>query len=185
MMQFLFIFGIIGLLVLGPIEDEPKIVWADTLTFNWTLFKAAVPANKEFHARTDWGIDCSAAVMRGNLVITLTAVMYPNASWIKPTKKSEELLIHEKLHFDIAEVYARKIRQAFEDSALNKTDVDVWIKGIYRKIFEDCRNAQKQFDEDTNHSIVKAEQIKWFKKVNDALEQLDRWKQVTVKKSME
>jgi hypothetical protein len=86
-----------------------------------------------------------------------------NSSWARP-EMPDRLLRHEQLHFDIAEVYARRSRREF------------------REIDDPCRNAaavramaqrndalggevQRLYDEETGHGTEPEAQADWARKV--------------------
>src|SRR5699024_5538989 len=48
--------------------------------------------------------------------ILIIGYMIPSESWVKENKKSDYLLKHEQLYFDICELYARKIRKIFKEN---------------------------------------------------------------------
>jgi hypothetical protein len=80
------------------------------------------------------------------------------------------LLAHEQLHFDITELYARKMRrQILEHQWLQEKD---WVKA-FEKMFEQNQaelwNFQGDYDRFTNHSLVEAAQSEWREAISDSL----------------
>jgi hypothetical protein len=55
------------------------------------------------------------------LAVTIYALFYPSYSWVRPENIGKrELLIDEQLHFDIAELVARQLRQQLAEMQLDR-----------------------------------------------------------------
>jgi predicted secreted Zn-dependent protease len=84
------------------------------------------------------------------------------------------LLAHEQLHFDITELYARKLRKAlqtYEPDEKMKKELDA----IYSKVEKQRRQMQTQFDKETNHSINKEAEFKWRVFIKQELDKLSEF----------
>jgi hypothetical protein len=56
------------------------------------------------------------------LDVRVEVEFYPNSSWVKPGRKSTELLKHEQGHFDLTELYARKAEKQYDADTKDGTD---------------------------------------------------------------
>ena len=67
------------------------------------------------------------------------------ASWVKSSKKSDFLLQHEQVHFDIHELHSRKLLQAFKakEYTINYNEE---IKAIYDQIQKEEQDMQIKYD---------------------------------------
>jgi hypothetical protein len=86
------------------------------------------------------------------------------------------LLKHEQLHFDIGELYARKIRRAIQgvlDRIPNPTENDFRL--VIRKLYAENADMQDAYDNDTYHGIIKESQTKWERKIELELKTLDKY----------
>lgn len=113
------------------------IVWSDSYKLGWNDFKG-VPndPNRKVKALTISGIYIQQIRTKGVLPkYKITARFVKSASWTKTN--DEEHLKHEQLHFDITELYARKLRKSFD--SLN--NAKVVVKAQYHKVSE--RNFAK------------------------------------------
>jgi len=77
--------------------------------------------------------------------------------------------MHEQGHFDITEIYARKLDNALREYNFNpkrfKTDLDE----IYKDIMEEKEELQNQYDLETDYSRSKEKQAEWLKKIQKEL----------------
>jgi predicted secreted Zn-dependent protease len=58
----------------------------------------------------------------------------------------DEALNHEKRHFDICEIYARKIRKAISLAQVDRKHFNEQVDYIFKKIVVDYRAAQNRYD---------------------------------------
>jgi hypothetical protein len=97
-------------------------------------------------------------------------------SWSKD-KKSNSLLKHEQLHFDIAELTTRKLRQAYSTHVSYDIEAtSLFIDSVfnrYSKIEFDSINAL--YDTETNHGIIETKQKVWETKITSELKKLEKY----------
>jgi Bacterial protein of unknown function (DUF922) len=83
---------------------------------------------------------------------------------------NEELLRHEQLHFDMAELAARRIRQRLEASSGacvgGVTDV---LSRFVGEVTRDFRQEQGTYDQQTKHGTFLSAQARWASRVKAAL----------------
>ncbi|MFK5890822.1 MAG: DUF922 domain-containing protein [Flavobacteriaceae bacterium] len=147
-----------------PWSKEKKLLWSDFKgTPNDEVFAYAQTAYKIEIIPSDVLIDEDNNI-QDYKNLSIQTNFYTKSSWV--TDKSDYLLAHEQLHFDIAELYARKIRMAFENLKKKKiANFDAYVN-VYKKLWSECRKMQKDYDEKTNHGLKVKENKEWIKKVN-------------------
>jgi hypothetical protein len=98
------------------------------------------------------------------------AVFYRYEAWSKTT--SEHSLAHEQLHFDITELFARKLRVKIKEF---KGAHDSTFAAMINGLLADLRVQQTVYDEETVHGVIKKSQQEWMKKINKELESLNEY----------
>jgi len=85
------------------------------------------------------------------------------------TTKSDLALKHEQLHFDITELYARKITSAIK--SLQGCKYEEYKKAfmIYDSLCILWNKEQDRYDLETNHSLNGEKQCEWESKINKQL----------------
>ena len=92
--------------------------WSSTQKLEWSDFKGCVPANEpgaNMRAVCPHEIVVSPFREKGILNYRVEVIFLKNQEWTKDT--TSYVLAHEQLHFDIAELYARKLRKAISEVA--------------------------------------------------------------------
>jgi predicted secreted Zn-dependent protease len=90
---------------------------------------------------------------------------------------NEYLIRHEKYHFKITEIYARRIKKEIKKIMFfDKTK----IQNIINREKKAERAFQKQYDYDTYHSYVYKQQKKYEKQIDSLLSLLKNYKEPIV-----
>lgn len=153
-------------------QEEEAILWNSGQRLSWANFKAEPPKNTEIAATTASGLSYQFSTTEENgkyeLDYVVSTFFYPNRSWYQPNICDEVILSHEQLHFDISELYARKMRKIIDNTTFTK-NVKAEVKAIYRQINKELAEFQQVYDRETNYSRNIEQQLSWNKKINEAL----------------
>lgn len=99
--------------------------------------------------------------------IKIESFFHPSSSYVYNKKTfSNDLLKHEMYHFKITELFVRKVKCKI--SRLRKVDNDK-IKDLIKEAENDENNFQRKYDDDTFHSYVESQQIKYEKEIDSLL----------------
>lgn len=165
---------LIALLIIPIIGlAQQKISWKEGERLTWADFRAKPDNATNLKAITDSGMGISFTCEGGKPVVSITCNFNPERSWTKE-HQSEALLRHEQLHFDITELYARKIRKLLS-TFTNCVELNKKIKQLYDDNFKACDAYQDRYDRETNHSIDAEKQTAWEAKVKAELDDLKDW----------
>ena len=138
-------------------RDYPSITWQD--------FRADVPLKTSHAASISTGMhykwSCSYIGNKINLEYDIQSELNRSLSWSKYKKEQKEILKHEQLHYDITELYTRKLRKAFSEYTPVIKTLKKDLEQIYNRVEQERQNTQDLYDKQTNHSINTKEQKKW------------------------
>lgn len=158
------------------VKNEPQIIWSTT-PLTWDDFKGKMRKSDPYDAATLSAVSSSFSGDNSNLNFEVKAVFFPKGSKKKAKKKSVELLKHEQGHFDITEIFARKLRQTLQNKTYrNYKSIGKEVDKIYNKNNMAWRKFQNLYDKETDHSKNKAEQLEWNTKIQSQLKELDEYK---------
>ena len=115
--------AILALIVMGcggaHAQSGPVLNWTQHPTLTWTDFKGQPPKSVSYpSAVSDTGFRYQLACRNGLLDIDAAAFFSPGGSWARPDGRTPELLRHEQGHFDMAELYALRLRKAIQDAKI-------------------------------------------------------------------
>ncbi|HVM89393.1 MAG TPA: DUF922 domain-containing protein [Puia sp.] len=154
--------------------NSSLIDWNSERRLTWDDFKANPDKNSPNAALTGTNIkfDFSYSSDRG-FQYHITCQFDKNKSWGRV--KTDYILAHEQGHFDIAEIYARKLCKAFREYNPDIEKANKEVNRIYEKVMTELTETQKLYDHQTNFSINKEKQIMWLKKIDDELKSLEAY----------
>jgi len=164
MKLFLFIisFSILKFCISGNTQGN-KICWEENQLLTWKDFRGNIPNVSDYGAKT-------YIVLRYEQItpneISITNCMLKNKSWVASEEKSSVGIMHEQYHFNIAEIFARKIRQ--ELSTVVNPSISQ-IKIIFDSWIEKYNSEQILYDSETFHCLNALEQSKWQMKIDSQL----------------
>src|SRR6185295_10080368 len=118
-------------------------------------------------AHTEYTIFSGARCTGRTLEFQATAAVLPAQSWMvaelkRSPSETARTLRHEQTHFDISEVYARRIRRKFAelyDPCSNSEEV---LQEFSDKLVRDEAAEQRRYDEETNHGRTTGSQTDWI-----------------------
>jgi len=153
-----------------------EIVWKQGERLSWNDFRGRHRSHSQTVAITHSGILVNSEFYfeENRVIPKIHAVFDCKHSWVNPDHSTdEELLNHEQKHFDISEIFARKLRKKLSQQQLNTKNYEHTVKRLYNETFESLNKFQDKYDHETHHGIDKETQAKWNKIVSEELESLD------------
>lgn len=153
-------------------SEDRLLEWSSDYQLQWSDFEGKPPPGVKYKAMTHSRIGLDADFKDGSFIIDVNTYFIRNKSWSK-NKGSEALLGHEQVHFNIAELIARKIRKAYsEHTATEVQKTGDFIQETYNEYYGPVWDSYDDYDKETNHGINEDEQAKWAKKIQQELDEL-------------
>ncbi|MEZ4796091.1 MAG: DUF922 domain-containing protein [Flavobacteriaceae bacterium] len=162
------------------VQQERSIVWSGDLQLQWTDFNGKPTEGTTVVAVTASGLSFgfSTKMTETQLVdyeVFVDAHFYPDKSWYIKERANQVILDHERLHFDITELHARKFKQRI---AQTKFDLRIndQMERIHNAINDELRQMQQQYDLETDHSQNVEKQKEWQQYIKLQLDKLSYYK---------
>lgn len=162
-------------------SDNSKISWIEKTPLKWQDFQGAPLEKTLFHANSNTGLSYSWGLkgtsQKMELEYKVETFFYPEGSWVQPASKSDYLLKHEQLHFDISELHARKLRKLLENLDASKINKDSrnYLNKLYENIDKERSAMQIAFDKESNHSLNKEAELKWQQFIKEELNKFNQY----------
>lgn len=159
----------------GQGSETPDMVeWNEYYKLSWEDFHGKPDARSAGDAATAVHIKAKPYYVKNQVFYNVEAYFDRTKSWARD--RSVQLLEHEQLHFDIAELYARKIRKKISDMReRGENDVQVYNAAI-REILEESNEADVRYDMETLHGAMTKKQAAWEQRVKEELAGLKDYK---------
>ncbi|MGH7821023.1 MAG: DUF922 domain-containing protein, partial [Candidatus Binatia bacterium] len=145
-----------------------------TRPLRWSDFRASAPRGGELNALSAWtietsGLRCDAP---GSFHAGARAVFLPDQSWARAAPSSA-LLAHEQGHFDLAEVYARRLRDRLRKEVAPLcpgSAAAAAAQRIYDEVLDAAEAESLRYDSETAHGQRLDEQRRWRKRISAELD---------------
>lgn len=140
--------------------------WSGQRRLRWADFAAPAPSGGDEGALTAYSIFYGVRCTGEAFNFLAVAGFLPHESWVKPEvtsdrAKSERMLRHEQTHFDLTEVYTRRLRKAFSGlyEPCRRSDAD--LDALTQQYLAAEKAEQRRYDEETHHGLVAGVQATW------------------------
>ena len=156
------------------------IEWNEASPITWSLFQCSAPADAAhrseaaaIHMTIRWhasyAVTSNGSTWIGHVQsVTVTNTMEPSLSWVVAGKASARVLQHEQSHFDLNEVYRRKLAillPCLQAQSPTKEGaaaaLDAALRRKANEVLSQLQKAQARYDAETGHGNDAAGQARW------------------------
>lgn len=153
-------------------KESEVIVWAKNVKLSYADFKGEYSGNPNYAAETFVGIKFDYIFIDS---LKFDVICYVNKFKSWSLENSEYVLNHEQGHFDIGEIYARKLRKKiieYKKTINNRTIRE--LDSAYYFFCEELLLEQKKYDKETTFPRRNREiQFAWDRLIKQRLDSLN------------
>lgn len=157
------------------------ILWDESRMLTWDDFKGK-PEKRFAAASTSY--DIIKTVNKGaakTVFVKIEAMFFCESSWKKKSWVNQQVLEHEQKHFDIVELYARKLRKLIKQGTYTSlANVETKADAFYKIIDKEMDKYHDLYDEETDGSMNGDKQREWQTKIMKEIKVLDAYKETTL-----
>lgn len=173
-MRILLLSVILLFSTVGIAQNSSGIPWSAERELTWDDFEKRVGQGGFYKAFTYSGIRYTVDSPGDTIEIFVEAYFLEDQSWVYREFQTERLLNHEQRHFDIAEIYARRMRaelQKYEVHVMQFVSHDFGsdIKRTFNQLYDEMEQKQKDYDFETEHGLEDTAQARWNAWIDDQL----------------
>lgn len=150
-------------------KNEELLAWNSGRKLTWSDYKAKPDAYSDAAASTTTYLSIEYNISKNGFTYKIESRFSKTRSW--GLHKTSYILSHEQGHFDIAEIFARKLYMKMNTYKFDKRSYQKDLNKIYNDILKDKEDMQNDYDRETNHSINKTKQTEWLVKIERMLEE--------------
>jgi hypothetical protein len=156
-----------------PAECEPN------RPLTWDDFQAK-PIRQLDGARSALNYRTAVGCRNQRLQVRVLTVFLPAQSSVTYRIISSGLasrvgLAHEQLHFDLSEVFARRIRRMYAELQDPCPRPDQALDALADPLFREAAETQNRYDDYTRFGESEARQLEWAKRIAADLAELEPW----------
>lgn len=144
-----------------------KMRWEAATKLTWADFKAVPDSVSPHKAFTMAVVQDEYDIKKEVITADIHCYFERDKSWVKKKGETPAQLKHEQLHFDIAELVARKMRKDLAlYSSKDVPSTQAFIDAVNKKyIQKELDSLNTVYDTDTNFGVTESKQKKWETKI--------------------
>ena len=156
-----------------PAPNEDLLNWSSSRRLTWSDYLGQPDPSSDAAASTTTFLGIDYHFTNTGFTFKIDSRFSKSKSW--GLYKTEYILSHEQGHFDIAEVFARKLNKRMSEYKFDRRNYQQDLKQIYDEIVDEKEDVQNTYDRETRHSINKQRQAEWLERISQMLEEYRDW----------
>ncbi len=169
------LFFIFSLPLYAQTNSGSLLQWSKNAKLTWNDFQGVPPKTVGKESARSFIEIRTRGVWKHHLPRFRVLVWFKKSdSWARDTSRA--LLDHEQLHFDIGELYGRKIKKAFSKFSRQGDTVMKDYSRVVTTYYGACENDNTLYDSETAHGINPRQQQEWEVKVAKELNRLRKYR---------
>ena len=166
-------------------RHSSQLEWREGNLLTWNDFKGKPEPHTGVDALSSCGIICDPSLTGdGRIEFRVSCYFSRPHSWVDQKDASQKLLTHEQGHFDIGELYARKLRRKLANTTFRSKNLNQHIQSVYDEVFNEYRMAQARYDRESKHSTSLKAQLIWEDWIEERLEDYKQWEGLYVSSAL-
>lgn len=150
-------------------QDDEFIEWSADRKLTWKDYLASPDVRSDAAATTSTALGIEYNMKNNSVSHKIVCRFSKTKSWGR--YKTDYILAHEQCHFDITELFARRLNKSMMEYQFNSTTYRNDLNKIYEDIVKEKQEFQLLYDRETDHSKIKEKQIEWQKKIEKMLDE--------------
>ena len=152
-------------------ENAEFIPWSYERKLRWEDFMCAPKRNTDAVASTSTSLGIAYQIRNSVITYEVTCNFSKIKSW--GLVKTPYILAHEQAHFDITEIFARKLHKQLMEYEFHHSTYKQDINRIYQQIVSEKEAFQEAYDQQTDHSRNRKVQYEWLERIDSILADSD------------
>ena len=168
------IFVLACLFSIGQAFSQDTIHWRSNYELSWDDYRAVPEDSIDHDAVSAINISYQLKFNKKEYQYDVFCVFDKKDSWVK--QRDSVLLSHEQVHFNIHELFARKIRREFKNYRFNYSTIKTDFQRIFENLVSQSEAMNKRYDVETNFSKNRKAQDFWNENIARSLTDLEQFK---------
>ncbi|HYC41168.1 MAG TPA: DUF922 domain-containing protein [Chitinophagaceae bacterium] len=162
-------------LVTAPATEAPKddyIDWSPK-KLEWSDYQSKPDPESDAAATTTTYLGVEYKVSGNQFQYRIACRFSKEKSW--GLHRTAYILAHEQGHFDITEIFARRLNQRLSEYRFNKRTFEKDLKRIYDRVMKEKEEFQNRYDHETDFSRNRKVQYEWLDRIGEILSETEEW----------
>ena len=111
---------------------------------------------------------------KGMLYVDVQLLIYfdKTKSWTKKEGRTDDVLAHEQIHFDITAIFACAFAQAVKEYNFTPSNIKQELRDLNQQFVQNMQRTQNNYDRETEHGTIRQRQAEWAARIRTQLNKL-------------
>jgi hypothetical protein len=157
-------------------SKQDFIIWTSSKKLTREDFEGTKPDSSNASAGASVKLRVNYIIKETSTSFDVRCVFFKKESWLVYSDPGEHILLHEQGHFDIGEIFARKLRKDLSEAVKHTPIISPKkLDSIYKAHAKALDGIQLLYDDETNHSSIIDKQERWNLKIRKTLDSLNTY----------
>ena len=157
------------------VSAQDTLYWSSGYKLTPKDFRGKPDTNASYPSISICGIKYIGHAKKTTVQTEAFGIFIRPKSWAVISEDDSLWLIHEQLNFDIAELFARKLRKTFSEYKFSYVTVQQDLDSLYDINHDEMNKMHASYEKETNHGIDESEQSIWNHKIKSEMENLEKY----------
>lgn len=153
-------------------SPERKLTWDD---FCGRVYKPQGEEEAVAVTYCGFGFETNTVTVSNKVQILVHNSFRKDISWVIPDERTPQVLEHEQGHFDLCEIYTRKLRDRFNTLNVTVYNLNSVLADAYREIGDEYKARQEAYETETQNGQNRVQQKKWERIIAKELSETAEW----------
>ena len=153
-------------------SKDRKLTWAD---FCGRVYKPDGEEEAVAVTYCGFGFETNTLTLSNKVQILVKNSFRKDISWVIPNERTPEVLEHEQGHFDLCEIYTRRLRDKFNSLNVTVYNLNSVLAEVYHEIGDEYKARQDQYEKETQNGQNTARQRRWEQIIEKELCETEEW----------
>ncbi|HEV3249395.1 MAG TPA: hypothetical protein VGZ71_00475 [Puia sp.] len=166
---------ILSLFSFKKVSAQDTLYWSSGYKLTSKDFLAKPDLTASYPSISTCGIKYIGHAHKNAVQTEAYGIMIRHKSWAVISEDDSLWLIHERGNFDIAELFARKLRKTFSEYNYRNSTVQQDLDSLYDINHQELNKMHESYEKETSHGTENSAQTIWNDKIRLELKKLEKY----------
>ncbi len=154
---------------------QDTLYWSSGYKLSAKDFRGKPDTTASYPSISMCGIKYTGHAKKTSVQTEAFGIFVPLKSWAVISEEDSLWLTHERVNFDMAELFARKLRKTFSEYKFRYATVQEDLDSLYDINHEEMNKMHASYEKETNHGMDASAQSVWNNKIKSEMDNFAKY----------
>ncbi len=157
------------------VSAQDTLYWSSGYKLTYKDFRGKPDTAASYPSISVCGIKYTGHAKKNAVQTEASGIFIRPKSWAVPAEDDSLWLIHEQMNFDMAELFARKLRKTFSEYQFRYATVQQDLDSLYDINHDEMNKMHESYEKETNHGLDESAQTMWNHRIKSEMENFNKY----------